>query len=95
LQSPARWLGDRWFTQVLDREPQAVEETFDLIAGNTPHANPKIIITPAVSGRLFEDWATGFATVPNGHGWCRENAGGFGVGHETGTHADRAVSEGH
>ena len=53
---------ERWFAQALEGELQAVQETLDLIARDTRHANLAITSRTAVSERLFGNWSMGFAT---------------------------------
>jgi hypothetical protein len=52
---------DRWFAQALEGEPQAVQETFELIAKDPRHANVQTISMATVPGRLFGAWSMGFA----------------------------------
>jgi len=52
---------DRWFAQALEGDPQALHETFELIAKDPRHANIQVISEIAVPERLFGAWSMGFA----------------------------------
>jgi len=52
---------DLWFVQALEGEPRAVKSTFERIARDNRHANPKIIRASDIPSRLFGEWSMGFA----------------------------------
>ena len=52
---------DLWLIQALEGEQSAVKSTFDRIARDKRHANPKILRLAYAPARLFGDWSMGFA----------------------------------
>jgi hypothetical protein len=51
------------FLQMLEGEPEAIDETYGRIALDDRHNNLRLLMDAEISSRLFPDWTMGFAHV--------------------------------
>jgi Sensors of blue-light using FAD len=66
---------DLLFIQALESEQSAVKSTFDRIARDKRHNNPKVLRLANTPSRLFGDWSMGFAAAPPRPSGCSDCIG--------------------
>ena len=55
--------GEGTFVQVLEGEPEVIQQTYDIIEKDTRHRNLIVITSGEITQRNFPDWSMGFKTI--------------------------------